>query len=48
MVSIDRTPFAEGNLRRSYRMRDLTKPDGEDQYVAARAGEGRGAPDGTG
>jgi DNA gyrase inhibitor GyrI len=34
VVSIERTPFAEGNLRRSYRMRDLTKPDGADQYVA--------------
>lgn len=34
IVNIERTPFAEGNLRRSYKMKDFTKPDGLDLYVA--------------
>ena len=34
VVQIDRVMFAEGNLRRAYRMRDLTSPEGKDQYVA--------------
>lgn len=34
VVSIERTSFAEGNLRKSYKMKDLTKPDGENMYVA--------------
>ena len=34
MVSIEKVPFAEGNLRRAYKMRDLTKTDGNDLFVA--------------
>lgn len=34
VVSIESTHFSEGNLRRCFRMKDLTKPDGENDFVA--------------
>eukprot|EP00668_Euglena_longa_P040625 GGOE01053494.1.p1 GENE.GGOE01053494.1~~GGOE01053494.1.p1 ORF type:complete len:423 (-),score=126.39 GGOE01053494.1:524-1621(-) len=34
VVSIDPVHFSEGNLRRCFRMKDLTKPDGQNDFVA--------------